>query len=96
MEERVELGEWRFREDRRHVRPGGQRVGQVAAREARESVYWLRICRALSLGDTKELELLIVEGDQLARILAAIIISKKRRLKMGLAVFLFCILNFAF
>jgi four helix bundle protein len=35
---------------------------QISLREARESVYWLRICRALSLGDTKELELLIVEG----------------------------------
>ena len=68
---------------------------QISLREARESVYWLRICRALSLGETKQLEFLIGEGDQIARILAAIVISKKRRMKVGLTAFAFFILNFA-
>jgi four helix bundle protein len=62
---------------------------QISLREARESVYWLRICRALSLGDTRELETLIGEGDQIARILAAIVISKRRRMKAGVVVFAF-------
>jgi four helix bundle protein len=69
---------------------------QISLREARESVYWLRMCRALSLANLAELESLIGEGDQLAKILAAIVVSKKRRMKVGLAVFAFCILTFAF
>jgi hypothetical protein len=36
------------------------------------------------------------EGDQIARILGAIVVSTKRRMMNGNAVFAFCILNFAF
>src|ERR1044071_5469098 len=57
---------------------------QVSLREARESVYWLRICRALLLGDPTKLQSLIGEGDQIARILAAIVINKRRRTNVGL------------
>ena len=68
---------------------------QISLREARESIYWLRICRDLSLGAAKELEFLIGEGDQIARILAAIVISKRRRMNAGVVLFAFFILNFA-
>jgi hypothetical protein len=39
---------------------------------------------------------LIGEADQISRILAAIVVSTKRRMVAGYAVFAFCILHFAF
>ncbi len=71
------------------------RYVQISLREARESVYWLRICVELNLADRPRLQSAIGEGDQIARILAAIVISKKRRMKAGLVAFAFCILNLA-
>ena len=68
---------------------------QISLREAREAVYWLRICLALEITDPRQLRSAIGEGDQIARILASIVVSKKRRMKAELAVFAFCILNFA-
>lgn len=54
------------------------RYVEIALREARESVYWLRLCVALQLGPVAEIDSLRHEGDQIARILAAIVLKAKR------------------
>jgi hypothetical protein len=41
-------------------------------------VYWLRICLALGLGQAEEMKSLRGEGEQIARILAAIVVSAKK------------------
>jgi four helix bundle protein len=53
------------------------RYVEISLRETRETVYWLRICLALDLGSEAEMQSLRGEGEQLARILAAIVISAK-------------------
>jgi four helix bundle protein len=68
---------------------------QISLRESREAVYWLRLCAELKFGPEAQLRELIGEGDQIARILAAIVVSTKRRMLVGYAVFAFCILNSA-
>jgi four helix bundle protein len=68
---------------------------QVSLRESREAVYWLRICAVLKYGPEPRLRELVGEGDQIARILGAIVVSTKRRMLVGYAVFAFFILNFA-
>jgi four helix bundle protein len=72
------------------------RLVKISLREARESVYWLRICLALGLGARVELERLRGEGEQIARILGAIVVKTKAATAAGYAVFAFCILTFAF
>ena len=69
---------------------------QISLRESREAVYWLRICIELKIAPDAELRDLRGDGDQIARILGAIVVSTKRRMLTGYAVFAFCILNFAF
>jgi four helix bundle protein len=54
------------------------RYVEISLREARESVYWLRICLALGLGQAEEMKSLRGEGEQIARILAAIVVSAKK------------------
>ena len=54
------------------------RYVEIALREARETVYWLRIYAALHLGSSDEVESLRGEGEQIARILGAIVVSAKR------------------
>jgi four helix bundle protein len=71
------------------------RFVEIALREAREAAYWLRICAALELGPADELQKLGGEADQITRILGAIVVKAKFRLRVGYAVFAFCILNFA-
>ena len=71
------------------------RYVEISLREARETVYWLRIFLALQLGPTREVQELRGEAEQIARILGAIVVSSKRRLVFGPAVFAFCILNVA-
>jgi four helix bundle protein len=68
---------------------------EISLREARETVYWLRIFLALQLGPKSEVQDLRGEAEQIARILGAIVVSSKPRLLFGSAVFAFCILNFA-
>lgn len=53
------------------------RYVEIALRESRETVYWLRICLALQLGSHDELHALRGEGEQIARILGAIVINTK-------------------
>jgi len=71
------------------------RCVDIALREARESLYWLRICAAIELGSVDRLRELQEEADQLVRILTAIAINTKRRMSIGLAVSAFYILNSA-
>src|SRR5688572_29143640 len=68
---------------------------QISLRESREAIYWLRICAELKIGPEAELRDLRGEGDQISRIIGAIVVSTKRRMLAGYAVFAFCILNFA-
>jgi four helix bundle protein len=56
------------------------RYVEIALREARETVYWLRIYTALHLGAPDEVEALRGEGEQIARILGAIVVSAKKSL----------------
>jgi four helix bundle protein len=67
----------------------------IALREARASLYWLRICGAVGLGPAERLRELQGEADQLVRILTAIAVNTKRRMVVGLVVSAFCILNSA-
>jgi four helix bundle protein len=67
----------------------------IALREARESLYWLRICAAIGLGPVERLRDLQSEADQLIRILTAIAVNTKRRMLIALIVSEFCILNSA-
>jgi four helix bundle protein len=55
------------------------RYVEISLREARETLYWLRVCVALDLGPRDELEHLRLEGEQIARILGAIVVNTKRR-----------------
>src|SRR5262245_57655611 len=71
------------------------RYVQISLRESREALYWLRICAELKFGPEAELRQLIGEGDQITRILGAIVINTKRRMLAGYVVFAFCILNSA-
>jgi len=71
------------------------RYAEISLREAREAVYWLRVCRAVKLGEDADLDALRGEGEQIARILGAIVVKTKVRLSAGYVVFAFCILNFA-
>ena len=54
------------------------RYVEIALREARETVYWLRIYTALHLGSSEEVESLRGEGEQIARILGAIVVSARK------------------
>jgi four helix bundle protein len=55
------------------------RYVDIALREARESAYWLRICVSLNLEPKAEIERLRNEGDQIALILGAIVVTTKAR-----------------
>jgi four helix bundle protein len=55
----------------------------IALREARKSLYWLRICAAVQLGPADRLRDLQLEADQLVRILTAIAINTRRRMVSG-------------
>ena len=52
---------------------------EISLREARESVYWLRICLELKLVPDQA-HTLRDEGIEIANILAAIVIKSKRRI----------------
>jgi four helix bundle protein len=49
----------------------------IALREGRETLYWLRIVKALNVASPGEMELVISEADQIARILGAIVSSTR-------------------
>jgi four helix bundle protein len=56
------------------------RYVEIALRESRETMYWLRIYLALQLGSSDEVQSLRREGEQIARILGAIVVSAKKTL----------------
>jgi len=56
------------------------RYVEIALREARESLYWLRMCAALELGPSDQLRDLQGEADQLVRILTVIVVNTKHRI----------------
>jgi four helix bundle protein len=60
------------------------RICEISLREARESVYWLRICLAVGVLP-QEAEKLRKEGEELSKIIAVIVINSKRRLKVKAA-----------
>ena len=76
-------------------RPEFARCVDIALKESREAVYWLRICLALRLSPAAATDRLRDEGEQIARILGAISINTKRRIWAAKTVFAFCILTFA-
>ena len=53
------------------------RCVEIALREARESLHWLRICAALKLGSSDQLHDLEGEADQIVRILTTIVVNTK-------------------
>jgi four helix bundle protein len=59
---------------------------EIALREARESLYWLRIWSELELAPAAQLRELQGEADQIVRILTAIVVNTKRLMLFGSAV----------
>jgi four helix bundle protein len=51
----------------------------IALKEARETIYWLRLLRESSENPDRDYESLLREADEIARILGSIIVSSKRR-----------------
>jgi four helix bundle protein len=56
------------------------RFNTIALREARESHFWLRLCEAKKVGDSRLCLPLVDEADQIKRILGAIIVRRKASL----------------
>ncbi len=50
---------------------------KISLKEARETAYWLRILKALRLGDQNELDKLITESIELKKILGSISATQK-------------------
>ena len=71
------------------------RYVEIALREARETLYWLRIWTSIELGPAAQVTELRGEADQIVRILTTIVVNTKRRMVFGSAVSAFCILNSA-
>ena len=57
------------------------RFNTIALREARESHFWLRLCAAKKLGESRLCVPLVDEADQIRRILGAIIVRRKASLR---------------
>ena len=51
----------------------------IALKEARETIYWLRLLSGSKIMPAKRLSELISEADELARIIGSIIVSAKKR-----------------
>ena len=54
------------------------RYVDIALREAREAVYWLRVCAKMGLSASPRVQELRDEGQQIARILGAIAVNARR------------------
>ena len=50
----------------------------IALKEARETVYWLRLLKECELSTDNECDALLREANELARIIGAIIVKNKR------------------
>ena len=71
------------------------RYVEIALREARETLYWLRIWTSIELGPGVQVAELRGEADQIVRILTTIVVNTKRRTVFGSAVSAIFILNSA-
>jgi four helix bundle protein len=56
------------------------RFNEIALRSANEAALWLRVFTATKIGDVQRAEVLLEESRQLARIVAAIVLSTRRNL----------------
>jgi four helix bundle protein len=59
------------------------RYCEVALRESRETNFWLTVCQRTRLGDQPVCGALLGEGQQIARIIATIIINAKDNAQQG-------------
>ena len=53
---------------------------RISLREANESKYWLKVIQKLNIGDRKKLDYLLVESDELSRIIGSIMSKVDRRI----------------
>ena len=53
------------------------RFCEIALRESRETIFWLKVCQRTGVGNQSLCSSLLGEGLQIARIIAAIIINTK-------------------
>ena len=53
---------------------------EIALKSANETKYWLLLLRDAGLGDTKNVGILLIEVDEICRILAQGVISLKRKI----------------
>jgi four helix bundle protein len=53
---------------------------RISLREANESKYWLKVIQKLNIGDTKKLDFLLVEADEISRIIGSIVSKVERRI----------------
>lgn len=60
------------------------RYCEIALRECREAVYWVRIGNAIGLLPSESIKLQR-EGEEISKILAAVVIKSKRRLRVEAA-----------
>jgi len=52
---------------------------QIVLKELRESLFWLKLLKRVNLTDDKEVQTLMVETDELTRIIAKSVITAKSR-----------------
>jgi four helix bundle protein len=50
----------------------------IALKEARETIYWLRLLREMKVSSDLDLEYSLSEADEIARIIGAIIVNSKK------------------
>jgi len=54
------------------------RFNEISLRESRETVFWLRVCNQSGIGDQAVCARLLDEAQQIARIIATIVLNAKR------------------
>jgi four helix bundle protein len=52
----------------------------ISYKEARETIYWIRLLSATGYLDEKQAESLTADADELCKILASILITKKKKI----------------
>ncbi|MDH7514676.1 MAG: four helix bundle protein [Bacteroidota bacterium] len=51
----------------------------IALKEARETIYWLRLLRAAGFGEADQIDSLNREANELSRIIGSIVVNAKKR-----------------
>ena len=54
------------------------RFNEISLRESRETVFWLRVCNQSGIGDQAVCARLLDEAQQIARIIATIVLNTKK------------------